>query len=730
MSSRQKIAILGGGVGAMTTAYYLTQAPDWQDKYDITVYQLGWRLGGKGASGRGAYGRIEEHGLHMWYGFYENAFRLIQDCYGALGRSRGEPLSTWEEAFKPQSFTVYQEQVNGRWIHWPMQLPINDETPGQGGEIPSTADFMLMMLQWITNTLLIAQQPEGPPPPTNSNTHSRVRYMPWWEDVVAEAERKAGYSVYHFGVLTALSAAKILANPEAHHALLMGNSLDEVQRLLADFSDWLHELLKEFLDKHDNLRRLYIMVDLVGTTLRGLIADKVRSEGLSVINNQDYAQWLIKHGANQSYTVPFVYHNLYDQAFAFEDGDCTRPNFAAGVVVYTAMRTYFTYKGAFLWKMQAGMGDTIFGPFYQLLKKRGVTFKFFRRVENLHLDGDGRIGKVSISRQVDVKPEVETKGGYDPLVTIKGLPCWPAEPLYDQLVQGEELKAEKIDLESYWTPWHDVGSEILVAGEDYDLIVLGISLGALPYVARELIAASPNWQDMVHRVKTTQTQAFQLWFKPDDAGLGWPMWRQQPATLTGYDADDNPEQAGLDTWGDFSHLIIREDWPSRHYPNNIAYLCGAMLGPNGLELPPRSDHDFPDREAARVKVNSIHFLKNYVQHLWPDATQRERPQELDWELLVDTQQQEGEARFDSQFWRANIDPSERYVLCVADSAQFRLSPGDSKFANLYLSGDWTNNGMLSLGCVESAVIGGLQAANAILPQFGYRPTEIIGWDPL
>ena len=40
-------------------------------------------LGGKGASGRNAeYGeRIEEHGLHIWFGFYDNAFKTIQAAY-------------------------------------------------------------------------------------------------------------------------------------------------------------------------------------------------------------------------------------------------------------------------------------------------------------------------------------------------------------------------------------------------------------------------------------------------------------------------------------------------------------------------------------------------------------------------------------------------------------------------------------------------------------------------
>ena len=42
----RKIAIIGGGVGAVTAAYAITQLPDWQDRYQITFYQIGWRLGG------------------------------------------------------------------------------------------------------------------------------------------------------------------------------------------------------------------------------------------------------------------------------------------------------------------------------------------------------------------------------------------------------------------------------------------------------------------------------------------------------------------------------------------------------------------------------------------------------------------------------------------------------------------------------------------------------------
>ena len=49
---KKKIVILGGGRASLTTAFELTNQHDWQEKYEITLYQMGWRLGGKGASGR------------------------------------------------------------------------------------------------------------------------------------------------------------------------------------------------------------------------------------------------------------------------------------------------------------------------------------------------------------------------------------------------------------------------------------------------------------------------------------------------------------------------------------------------------------------------------------------------------------------------------------------------------------------------------------------------------
>src|ERR671931_115231 len=119
MSERRRVAILGGGAGGLTTASELTATPELRERYEVTVHQLGWRLGGKGASGRrriaGGH-RIEEHGLHVWFGFYENAFDVIRRVYEELDRPARAPLRTWRDAFAPTNEVVLLDDADGTWI--------------------------------------------------------------------------------------------------------------------------------------------------------------------------------------------------------------------------------------------------------------------------------------------------------------------------------------------------------------------------------------------------------------------------------------------------------------------------------------------------------------------------------------------------------------------------------------------------------------------------------------
>ena len=149
MAFRPRIAILGGGVGSLVTAYYLTRTPELRAKHDVTLYQMGWRLGGKGASGRSLvpdeHLRIEEHGLHLWFGFYENAFRTIQEVYARKPARADDRLVTWRDGFRPCSFTPIADQ---------------DGAPPPGELIEIGIDLAQQILHRAFNVVNLKQLPD------------------------------------------------------------------------------------------------------------------------------------------------------------------------------------------------------------------------------------------------------------------------------------------------------------------------------------------------------------------------------------------------------------------------------------------------------------------------------------------------------------------------------------------------------------------------------------------
>src|SRR5690349_9721570 len=130
-----RVAIVGGGCAGLSAAFELSR-PEHQGRYAITIYQLGFRLGGKGASGRGVGGRIEEHGLHVWLGFYENAFGMMRECYAELGRDpRTCPVATWQDAFKPAPWVCVTDRgPGGEWQPWIAKFPAGGGLPGDPPE--------------------------------------------------------------------------------------------------------------------------------------------------------------------------------------------------------------------------------------------------------------------------------------------------------------------------------------------------------------------------------------------------------------------------------------------------------------------------------------------------------------------------------------------------------------------------------------------------------------------
>jgi uncharacterized protein with NAD-binding domain and iron-sulfur cluster len=148
------------------------------------------------------------------------------------------------------------------------------------------------------------------------------------------------------------------------------------------------------------------------------------------------------------------------------------------------------------------------------------------------------------------------------------------------------------------------------------------------------------------------TQAYQIWNNVTLECLGWAHNPEkdptaQPVLFSFIEP--------FDTRACMSQLICREDWPADHQPKNIAYFCNIM--PVDL-FPTTSDYSFPAQCYDTVKTDAMKNLTDDIYNLWLSVAKKG---EFNGNILVDIHNQQDEARFDSQFWRANIDPSERYV---------------------------------------------------------------------
>lgn len=749
----QKIAVLGGGMGSLATVFELTSQPDWVAKYDITVYQLGWRLGGKGASGRDITPnpehpdqepnyKIEEHGLHIFFGFYENAFRLMKQCYAELSKDQptGRAFTSVEDAFKPHNLIVLEDYANGQWHDWVMNFPTNDLKPWDSDRTPTTMwDHVVGALR-LTYQVWNESDVLGSSPSQDQCALAALFEQLWQnldafglaagaavisgthrlvDSLINDPQQWCDRSTDLFGRLVQAAQTLDLSSEGIHLTLahhLAQNLPDNpkhhlrehhtaLMKLLEQFHDQLeqkwHDLLAQDLRGNEKTRRDLLMINFGVSSIRAVLAEGLLFKpSLDDLDRYEFTEWLKQYGLwDETAQSPMV-RSVYDLVYGYLEGDIRQPRLAAGVALRVVINIYFRYNGSIMWKMQAGMGDIIFAPLYEVLKRRGVKFKFFHRITGLHLNAEQTaIERISVNRQVTLKDEAK---GYDPLFSVKRVVSWPNQPFYDQIdpTQAAELEENNIDLESFWTPWQEKEQALtLQRGQDFDLVVLGISLAALPFIAQELIQLSPKWQNMVTHVKTVTTQGGQLWLKPNLGQMGWPRSLPEPVVGTYVEP--------LDTYADMTHLVEKENWPEANYPYHLAYFTGVMLDPG---IPAANNYDFPAQQQDRNDQRIQHFLQNDIAPLWPNATSPDCPQSLDEDLVI------------SRFWRINIYPTERYVLSVPNSTQYRLKTDESGFENLYLTGDWIRNGF-NAGAIEPTVVSGLQTARALLNQRFGMPYE-------
>ncbi|HEY4609085.1 MAG TPA: NAD(P)-binding protein, partial [Ilumatobacteraceae bacterium] len=292
-----RVAVLGGGAGAIAAAFELTATAELRARHSVTVYTPGWRLGGKCASGRNAkqHWRIEEHGLHVFFGFYDNAFDLVQRAYTELGRDPDAPLATWQEAFTGCNDVVFFDQYEGRWNKQVLHFPTNKRVPGDGDRvhigavIRDSIDAVLSRLESITG---VDREEVVPTKGIGRHAIGNVIYdvgehvLRWVKELFGGAEHEV-----HREVVRLLATE--LHRLESDVDRMVADAFGGVGRALRTARDlawkfWVQDHLGD-----DELRFAFTCLDLLGTMVSGVIEDNLLGDGFQKVNGEEFRAWLL-----------------------------------------------------------------------------------------------------------------------------------------------------------------------------------------------------------------------------------------------------------------------------------------------------------------------------------------------------------------------------------------------------------------------------------------------------
>jgi uncharacterized protein with NAD-binding domain and iron-sulfur cluster len=714
--TKKRIAILGGGMAGLTTAYNLTKTTALREQYEVTIYQMGWRLGGKAASGRDAGGRNLEHGLHVWFGYYECAFRLLQEVYAARAPTPGSPLQTWTDAFKPQKHTGVGIEVGGQWSHVSIDWPEKSGFPGDGQPVMPLSGALTLLLGWVRDMFFdvvadwrdeLTEQAPAPSDALRFLKATRAGLEPHsiFQEIAEQLAARARLTA-----LEALEASFLWFMSLGRDLTIFGRShLDGIVFLL-----WQIDRLYRAGPYKDSVDPKVVMIghvlNVFAATMAGAVEDLiVPNASFETIDDEDFGDWLLRHGADPTIVATSsLVRLLYDISFQYPDGDPDRTRTcAAGSGLGSVVRMLATYKGSMLYHVQAGFGDAVIAPIYEVLQAQGVKFAFFRKVKALELSDDGqRVERVRLDRQADILAEP-----YRPTMMVSGMRCWPTQPFWDQIADGARLEQNEVNFESHWNPEPPVGEEVLTHGQDYDQVVLAIAMGGYkplgddPGLCAELVARGGAFADFVRNTDIVPTLALQIWSDRSLEQLGW---------MTGKSATVSGPQP-FDIWAEMSQVLPAEAWPMGARPKTLHYFCGSY--PTQLYKAAATQANVPALAAAEIRGLALNWLKTRADAWWPTACQGGA---FDWSALHDPSGAVGEARLDAQFLRANIDPTECCVASAAGQTRYRLYPDQSGFSNLILTGEGCRHG-LNATAVEAAVMSGMAASRAICGMPHYIP---------
>jgi uncharacterized protein with NAD-binding domain and iron-sulfur cluster len=569
-----RLIILGGGIAALTTAFYASEESHRRVfPNGIHVYEKEDHLGGKGASRRAdsphVRARIEEHGLHVWFGFYDNAFALLAKCHTYLEEQVAKKnYKRWSsslrdvaDGFRPCSRVAVMDYDGSRWLPWAADFPEDPtvhpwDARRSGERLGSVEDLAGRALRLVESLLYaLAGRPaaSGRPHPTLLD----ASLLP-----VPVQLPKADF-------LTRDAEVMLAAARESR------TGLEQLSRLLALLAGTAKEVryrLDEPVRSHSGLRRTWYVVDLLLAAVRGLIDEGIVLTGnFEPIDRYDLRAWLILHGASEESVSSGVLKALvYDLAFAYAEGKPEQPSCSAATGVYGLLRLLLTYRGAIMWKMNAGMGEVVFAPIYEALLRRGVKFHFGHEVEQISL---ARRNGRALAKQIVFGP---AKGYVAPSklehLSVENGPLAGKLPYWRAQEQRRMRTPAPINL-----------------GPN-DMVVYGLPVGT---IAGVIPRAPEPWRICAEKVKTVSTACLQLW-------LNVPVDRYAPWSTPDVTAGAYAEP--FDTWSDMKVLAgevaTRKAKPIR----SVAYFTN--VAPDGV-----SEQDL------RALVDA--FITGELTALWP-----------------------------------------------------------------------------------------------------------------
>ena len=405
---KKKVAIFGGGPAGLAAAYGITTDPEWKKRFDVTVYSLGWRLGGKGATGRDPeYGyRIEEHGLHMWFGFYENSFKMMRDVYKELDRPPTHPLPTVEKAFIGQDTYAFYHEWNGKPYLWHIEMPNHQNAPGDEHPPATLWDVFFSGFQsflYLYRTKALEGKPKDGTPLSFGEKVLREVF-----DIVEAVFDNAEFTPEE--AIESIDALLEFINDPLN---LHPDDKERFEKLIIKIATAIREDVRTMfgpkIDSDLVAYRAYISLDIIATIVIGTMKDEVLKNGFASIDKYEWLEWLDLHGLSETTAKSCMIQVAYDSSFGFYKNT---PDMEAGETLIGAFYMFFGYKGSLVYKFAGGTGESVIEPVYEALKKRGVRFELFHRVKEIKSskkDSKTFIDEIIVDHQMKPKNQTYTQ---------------------------------------------------------------------------------------------------------------------------------------------------------------------------------------------------------------------------------------------------------------------------------------------------------------------------------